>query len=116
MTYTEASTSRLRDHIAAAGRNRPCASIDADPEAWFPVGRPSAKVDLLAAGAEARRLCAGCPVTAACLELALRYEAGSRAYGVWDGLTPWQRDDINPYRRTTQPSSENEKTRAEVAA
>lgn len=55
-----------------------CISVDA--AVWFPgpggTNRP------------AQRICAGCPVRAACLDYALRMRISD---GVWGGLTPAQR-------------------------
>lgn len=54
---------------------------DADPELFFPVsevGASAKQVD------DAKRVCAGCPVTAECLA-----EAGD--FGIWGGLTASER-------------------------
>jgi WhiB family redox-sensing transcriptional regulator len=56
-----------------------------DPELFYPVsasGPANAQVE------EAKRVCAGCPVTADCLSWALR--AGEPA-GIWGGTTPEER-------------------------
>ncbi|HZE31610.1 MAG TPA: WhiB family transcriptional regulator [Actinoallomurus sp.] len=56
-----------------------------DPELFYPVsaaGPAQLQVE------EAKRVCAGCPVTADCLNWALR--AGEPA-GVWGGTTPDER-------------------------
>jgi WhiB family redox-sensing transcriptional regulator len=42
-------------------------------------------------GTEAKRFCAGCPVTDQCLDYALRHEID---YGVWGGLSAHQRFHI----------------------
>lgn len=115
--YVEVSTARLRHDVAAAGLGRPCTSPDTDPESWFPVGRTKCRVDRLAAEAEAARLCAGCPVIDACLALALRYEADRPSDGIWGGMTPWQRDQLNPARRPViRPSEQDEPRTEEVVA
>ncbi|MCO6011469.1 WhiB family transcriptional regulator [Actinoallomurus purpureus] len=64
-----------------------CRRPGADPEAWFP-DAPRTKVARLAYEADARQLCAGCPLTDACLERAL--ERNER-HGIWGGTTPGQR-------------------------
>lgn len=53
----------------------------ADPDMFFPEGQG-------ASAAEAKRLCALCPVKAECLEFALAHH---EAWGVWGGLTDKQR-------------------------
>lgn len=56
-----------------------------DPELFYPVsvaGPAEEQVE------EAKRVCAGCPVTADCLSWALR--AGEPA-GIWGGTTPEER-------------------------
>lgn len=65
-----------------------------DPEVFYPPrrrqGAPSpgeeARRDALIA--EAKRICDGCPVTAACLEFADRM---NETEGIWGGLTPQER-------------------------
>jgi WhiB family redox-sensing transcriptional regulator len=67
-----------------------------DPENWYPgVGTSADDVTDAHAQAErdrARALCAGCPVTAACLELALRIPAG--LHGIWGATTERDRRAI----------------------
>lgn len=64
------------DHAACRG---------VDPELFFPVStRGPAQEDV----AEAKRVCARCPVAAECLAWALR--AGESA-GIWGGTTPEER-------------------------
>lgn len=55
---------------------------------------------------EAKSVCAQCPVTRQCLDLALAYESGDAgtdtsyaAQGIWGGLSPRERMAL---RRTTQ--------------
>jgi WhiB family redox-sensing transcriptional regulator len=71
-----------------------------DPETWYPgVGTSAADVTDAHAQAErahARRLCGGCPVTAACLELALRIPAG--LHGIWGATTERDRRAILRHR------------------
>ena len=71
----EVPTARLRELIDGPGA-WPCRSRD--PEEWFPI---SEKPE------DAERLCAGCPVRALCLELAMR---GSE-HGIWGGTTTDER-------------------------
>ena len=56
------------------------------PDEWFP--------ETPAALKQAKTLCAGCPIAAQCLEVAMRAEAGHGAhnrYGVFGGRTPFER-------------------------
>lgn len=55
---------------------------DADPDTWFPDDEDQAQA------AEAIAICAGCPVSTACLAHAL---AIREPHGIWGGLTPRQR-------------------------
>ena len=71
-----------------------------DPEDWYPGAGTSAD-DVTDAHAQAERdhartLCGGCPVTAACLELALRIPAG--AHGIWGATTERDRRAILRHR------------------
>lgn len=55
----------------------------ADPEVWFPEqGRTAA---------EARRICANCPVAVECLEYALKHNIG---HGVWGGFSERERNTM----------------------
>lgn len=89
--HSEATLSDALDSGMCAG---------ADTDAWFPdwseVGHPSTE-KRERERQHAENLCAGCPVIAECLELALRIPHG--AYGVWGGTTSWQRRDIRAARR-----------------
>jgi WhiB family transcriptional regulator, redox-sensing transcriptional regulator len=56
----------------------------ADPELFFPLsGSGKAREEI----AEAKAICAGCPVRRQCLEFALR----TRPQGIWGGLTELER-------------------------
>jgi WhiB family transcriptional regulator, redox-sensing transcriptional regulator len=56
----------------------------ADPELFFPLsGSGQAREQI----AEAKVICAGCPVQRQCLEFALR----TRPHGIWGGLTELER-------------------------
>ena len=58
---------------------------DSEPELFFPEGT---RGPALAAMTEAKRICAGCPVRARCLDWALRHNA---LFGVWGGRTEEER-------------------------
>lgn len=62
---------------------------EVDPDLWFPEKGQNA--------VWAKRICAGCPVTAECLEAAL---ARDERFGVWGGLTERERDQLRDGRRT----------------
>lgn len=51
-----------------------------DPEAFFPEKGGSTR--------QAKRICSGCDVRAECLEYALAHD---ERFGVWGGLSEWQR-------------------------
>lgn len=70
---------------------------DENPELFFPVGTSGPAALQLA---EAKTVCAGCPVTSACLTWAL--ETGQDT-GVWGGMSEDERRDLKrhrPRRRT----------------
>lgn len=46
--------------------------------------------------AQAKRVCAACPVRAACRDSALREERGELGFGVWGGMDPAQRLAYRP--------------------
>jgi WhiB family redox-sensing transcriptional regulator len=62
-----------------------CRAPGLDPELFFPVGNTG---PALMQVAEAKRVCASCPVTVSCLAWAL-YAA--EAAGIWGGTTPEER-------------------------
>jgi hypothetical protein len=66
-----------------------------DPELFFPQGQPTTAAAMEEA---AKRICAGCPVRAECLEYAL--ETGQHT-GVWGGCTESERRQL---ARVRQPS------------
>jgi WhiB family redox-sensing transcriptional regulator len=73
-----------------------------DPEDWYP-GVSTSTYDVTDAHAQAERdhartLCGGCPVTAACLELALRIPAG--LHGIWGATTERDRRALLRRRHT----------------
>jgi WhiB family redox-sensing transcriptional regulator len=71
-----------------------------DPDLFFPVGTIGPSVPQIA---EARRICQGCPVRAACLDWALRND---QAYGIWGGATEEERRALRltPVPRQAQPN------------
>ena len=71
------------EDAACRGRN---------PDLWFPAGGHGVGVDYSAA----RRICAGCPVAADCLEHAL---AVPEQGGMWGGLDPDERRLLRRRRR-----------------
>jgi WhiB family redox-sensing transcriptional regulator len=56
----------------------------ADPELFFPLSGSGKALEQIA---EAKVICAGCPVRRQCLEFALR----TRPQGIWGGLTELER-------------------------
>lgn len=65
-----------------------------DPEIWFPTAAEGASV-FEAQVAEAKSVCAMCPVRFECLTWAL--ESG-QDYGVWGGLTEGERRALRRFR------------------
>jgi WhiB family redox-sensing transcriptional regulator len=92
------STWALEERVQAGAGCR-----DADTELFYPAVHTTAgQITDDHADAEqeqARRLCGGCPVTAACLELALRIPAG--AHGIWGATTERDRRALLRRRHTT---------------
>ena len=73
-----------------------------DSEVFFPhAGRPRGRV-LKESKTGALRMCAGCGVTMACLEYALR-TPGSQDFGIWGGTTAIQRVELRQTRNQHQP-------------
>ena len=75
-----------------------------DTEAFYPgvatAAGPVTDDHAQAERTHARALCTGCPVTAPCLELALRIPAG--AHGIWGATTERDRRAMLPHRHTTR--------------
>ena len=68
---------------------------DHDPEMWFDLGAHSHDPHPLAL-----EICAQCPVTAECRDLAAEVDGSpSSSWGIWAGLTPAQRHDAEPCKR-----------------
>jgi WhiB family transcriptional regulator, redox-sensing transcriptional regulator len=61
----------------------------ADPELFFPLSGSGKALEQIA---EAKVICAGCPVRRQCLEFALR----TRPHGIWGGLTEVERRSADP--------------------
>ena len=64
-----------------------------DPELFFPIGSTG---PVLAQIAEAKEVCARCPVREACLDFAL---STGQAYGIWGGLTEDERRSLRRRRQ-----------------
>jgi transcription factor WhiB len=97
------------DLARLVGTNGKCVGA-ADPDAWFPREPHQGGAETAEAVANrradyernARDLCAGCPLTSACLELALREEIDlprTRVHGIRGGTAPWERLRLLPRRR-----------------
>lgn len=80
------------------------ACLDEDPELFFPVGTAE---PALAQTAQAKKVCARCPVRATCLEWAMKQGQSS---GVWGGLTEEERRLLKRRGRTRMPKA-NRKAR-----
>lgn len=94
-TIRTSATSHLSTRGSADWRSR-SACLDEDPELFFPIGVtwPSVIQE-----AQAKAVCAGCPVRATCLEWAAEINVSD---GIWGGLTA---DEIrNLKRRRTRGS------------
>lgn len=101
-----ATTAELARNVTTRGA---CVGT-ATPDAWFPpepVRSGSESAETVAARRgdyenTARALCAGCPVLAECLELALREETGlprTWIHGIRGGTAPWRRENIIESRK-----------------
>lgn len=62
----------------------------ADPDAWYPETGSSAR--------DAQNVCAHCPITTRCLDIAL---ARNERDGIWGGTTPNQRRALRRRARTS---------------
>lgn len=72
-----------------------CSASGLDPDAWYPASSPAEAAQREAASAIA--VCAGCPVRAQCLELAMRnWTVGQ--HGVWGGIVPAERERLRAGR------------------
>ena len=68
----------------------------ADPELFYPVGTGAPARELVA---EAKQVCAGCPVRQWCLADAMASEDPALRWGVVGGLTPAERTQLFVQRR-----------------
>jgi len=69
--------------------------VGADPEIFFPPSDGPA--------AEARRICAMCPVNGQCLAYAV---TAGEPHGIWGGLDPYQRENLRrQIQRRDPPAS-----------
>lgn len=76
---------------------------NADQELFFPISETSDLGHI----AEAKAICATCPVRATCRERKLAEEGGRdwrNRYGIWGGLTPSERATV-ARRRTRQAAA-----------
>jgi WhiB family transcriptional regulator, redox-sensing transcriptional regulator len=64
---------------------------DLDPDLFFPVGTEGPAATQ---AAEAKRVCAACPVRVPCLDWALLH---SPDYGIWGATLPAERSAVRPY-------------------
>lgn len=55
----------------------------------------------LSVGAQAKRICSGCPVLEQCREYAVD---AAEPYGVWGGLTPPERERVRRQRKWFTPA------------
>jgi WhiB family transcriptional regulator, redox-sensing transcriptional regulator len=74
------------------------ACLGSSPELFFPVGMVGPALEQVAA---AKRVCAGCPVRADCLEWALR---SGDAHGILGGTTPEERRYLRADRARRAPA------------
>ena len=70
----------------------------ADPELFFPLSESGKALEQIA---EAKVICAGCPVQPQCLEFALR----TWPQGIWGGLTELERRSAKAFSPQTAPRS-----------
>src|SRR5215470_19160422 len=75
----------------------------ADPDLFFPI---SSTGQSIAQVAEAKAICAGCPVQRECLAFALRTH---QVHGIWGGLSEQER-----YPRSAAPAGVKHRQAAEV--
>ncbi|WNM31645.1 WhiB family transcriptional regulator [Streptomyces sp. Li-HN-5-11] len=76
---------------------RSAACVGEDPELFFPVGTTG---PALRDVADAKRVCARCPVTAQCLSFAL---SSGQTSGVWGGTCEEERDALLRNTRDDSP-------------
>jgi WhiB family transcriptional regulator, redox-sensing transcriptional regulator len=74
------------------------ACLGSDPELFFPVSGSGKCLEQIA---QAKAVCAGCPVRRECLGFAQRT---GQAHGVWGGLTEQERAQVKRARRDAEPA------------
>ena len=79
--------------VVLAGWRDMAACAGLDPELWMP-GDDAGEEQIANAYAEARRVCARCPVRVTCLRIVMAQESPSARYGMWAGLTPGERTTL----------------------
>lgn len=91
---TDASWRRTTGLTHGENWREAAACRDTDPELFFPLSESGKSLDQVA---EAKAICAGCPVRQPCLAFALRT---GQAHGIWGGLTEEERRrDLSPLSR-----------------
>lgn len=70
--------------------NNPALCAEVDPEIWFPEEGGNSKYKTPAA-MYAKQLCEACPAMQECRDYALKYTG---LFGIWGGLDPSERRDI----------------------
>jgi hypothetical protein len=109
-TAPQADVRALYDSVLADRIDRAGKCVGARiPDRWIPEDEPDPQWTAAREKYEtkARTLCAGCPVTAECLELALRDEARSDypPSGIYGGRAPWERFVMAAQRHYEQEAS-----------
>ncbi len=89
---------RLELDIAPWRESAACARVD--PELFHPERGPGER----RAMAQAKAVCARCPVQRECLDDALEQDD---RYGIWGGLLPHEREDIRKQRGMTRDARSN---------
>ena len=83
--------------IILAGWRDMAACAGSDPDLWMPPDDAGAE-QIAGAYAEARRVCARCPVRVTCLRAVMAQESPTARYGMWGGLTPGERTTLHRCR------------------
>lgn len=90
MKYELLISKDLLDLYKAQDRAKEIVPCTNYPDLFFPTYE-NGSVEI----AEARSMCAGCPIVAQCLEYGIKNEPD---FGIWGGLTVKERDRIRAYR------------------
>ena len=83
--------------IVLTGLYERAACAGSDPDLWMP-GDDADAEQIAGAYAQARRVCARCPVRVTCLRTVMTQESPSARYGMWAGLTPGERTTLHKCR------------------